>query len=51
VPGPQHQHDSAHQHRRHAVYAAETRRWLRIAFLLFALPLVRYRHAIAWSGL
>jgi hypothetical protein len=43
-------HDThAEKHRRHAAYAAETTGLLLIAFLLLALTIIRYWHAIRWS--
>jgi len=45
----QRQHDSGHKHHRHAIYATETSGLLLIAFLLLALILIRYWHAIHWS--
>jgi hypothetical protein len=47
-PGEQHD-ESDHKHQRHAIYATETAGLLLIAFLLLALTLVRYWHAIHWS--
>jgi hypothetical protein len=41
--------DDAHPHHRHALYASETTGLLLIAFMLLALTLVRYWHAIHWS--
>jgi hypothetical protein len=41
------QNDSAHKHQR--IYATETSGLLVIAFLLLALIVVRYWHAIHWS--
>jgi hypothetical protein len=49
VPDAQRQNDSAHKHRRHAIYATETSGLLLIAFLLLVLIVVRYWHAIHWS--
>jgi hypothetical protein len=49
VVNAQHQNDTAHKHRRHAIYATETSGLLLIAFLLLVLTLVRYWHAIHWS--
>ena len=45
----QRQNDSSHKHHRHAIYATETSGLLLIAFLLLALTLIRYWHAIHWS--
>jgi hypothetical protein len=43
------QNGSAPKHPRHASYATETSGLLLIAFLLLALTVVRYWHAIHWS--
>jgi hypothetical protein len=43
------QNDSNHKQKRHVVYATETSGLLLIAFLLLALTVVRYWHAIHWS--
>jgi hypothetical protein len=48
-PNPGHRDESDHKHQRHAIYATETAGLLLIAFLLLALTLVRYWHAIHWS--
>ena len=45
----QRQNGSDHKHRRHTIYATETSGLLLIAFLLLALTLIRYWHAIQWS--
>ena len=45
----QRQNGCDHKHRRHAIYATETSGLLLIAFLLLALTLIRYWHAIQWS--
>jgi len=45
---PQRDHDDR-KHQRHAVYASEATGLLLIAFLLLALTLIRYWHAIRWS--
>lgn len=42
------QNDSR-KHQRHAIHATETFGLLLIAFLLLALTLIRYWHAIHWS--
>ena len=49
VPESKHQDDHLHRHHRHAIYANETTGLLLIAFLLLALTLVRYWHAVRWS--
>jgi hypothetical protein len=49
VVNAQHQDDSAHKHKRHAIYATETSGLLLIAFLLLALTLIRYWHTLLWS--
>jgi hypothetical protein len=41
--------NGSHKHQRHAIYATETTGLLLIAFLLLALTLIRYWHAIHWS--
>lgn len=41
--------DSTHKQHRHAAYAAETTGLLLIGFLLLALTIIRYWHAIRWS--
>jgi hypothetical protein len=43
------QNHSRDKHPRHASYATETCGLLLIAFLLLALTVVRYWHAIHWS--
>jgi hypothetical protein len=37
------------RHHRHAIYATETAGLLLIAFLLLAITIIRYWHAIHWS--
>jgi hypothetical protein len=49
VPETKPQDDHSQKHKRHAIYATETAGLLLIAFLLLALTLVRYWHAIHWS--
>ncbi|HUO27364.1 MAG TPA: hypothetical protein VMU61_16970 [Candidatus Aquilonibacter sp.] len=49
MPATQRPPDSSGKHHRHAAYAAETTGLLVIAFLLLALTIVRYWHAIHWS--
>ena len=41
--------DSDRRHQRHAIYATETAGLLLIAFLLLAITIIRYWHAIHWS--
>jgi hypothetical protein len=41
--------DSDRRHLRHAIYATETAGLLLIAFLLLAITIIRYWHAIHWS--
>ncbi|MGD0758129.1 MAG: hypothetical protein ABR921_04420 [Candidatus Sulfotelmatobacter sp.] len=43
------QNDSDGRHQRHAIYATETAGLLLIAFLLLAITVIRYWHAIHWS--
>jgi hypothetical protein len=43
------QNDSDRRHQRHAIYATETAGLLLIAFLLLAITIIRYWHAIHWS--
>ena len=43
------QKNSDHREQRHAIYATETAGLLLIAFLLLAITIVRYWHAIHWS--
>lgn len=45
----QRRNESGHKHHRHAIYATETSGLLLIAFLLLALTVIRYWHAIYWS--
>jgi len=40
---------SPRKHQRHSLYATETTGLLLIAFLIFAITLVRYWHTIHWS--
>ena len=49
VPDTKRHGDHSQKHNRHAIYAKETTGLLLIAFLLLALTLVRYWHAIHWS--
>ena len=49
VVDAQRQNDSAHNRKRHAIYATEASGLLLIAFLLLALTLIRYWHVIRWS--
>jgi len=49
VPPTERPTDSTDKHHRHAAYAAETTGLLLIAFLLLALTIIRYWHAIHWS--
>ena len=49
VPQARRQDDHSHKHHRHAIYATETTGLLLIAFLLLALTIVRYWHAVHWS--
>jgi len=49
VVNARHHPDDTHKHHRHAAYATETSGLLLIAFLLLALTLIRYWHAIHWS--
>lgn len=49
VPPTERPTDSTHKQHRHAAYAAETTGLLLIGFLLLALTIIRYWHAIRWS--
>jgi len=49
VPEPRRQDDPSRKHHRHAIYATETTGLLLIAFLLLALTIVRFWHAVHWS--
>ena len=43
------QNDSGHKRKRQAIYVSETSGLLLFAFLILALTVVRYWHAIHWS--
>jgi hypothetical protein len=40
------QNEPDHKHQRHAIYATESAGLLLIAFLLLAIPIIHYWHAI-----